>query len=214
MVFESNRDDEAADYIIRPNGPGLTRLIPGGSLGEQTSWSRDGRQIVFTSNRDGVSQLYLMKPDGSDVVALPGTTNGLLSAFSPDGQWLLIAAQDKRPSSQYRIFVMHPDGSNRRQLGDTTKSNEDPQWTIDGQRVVFTEVSVLERLPNEEPKEFIRRRTGSQRLINIKPVGLDARIVQVGARDQITCDRGMSPDVKWMVYSRQVESVTVLYLRK
>ncbi|MBK7599466.1 MAG: PD40 domain-containing protein [Acidobacteria bacterium] len=53
------------------------------------------------------------------------------AAFSPDGRWLLFAAQDKRPSSQYRVFVMHPDGSNRRQLGDSTKSNEDPRWTIE-----------------------------------------------------------------------------------
>src|SRR5215211_7529257 len=171
IAFESNREGEAAVYTIRPDGSGLTRLTPSGSLGEQPNWSPDGRHIVFASNRGGARQLYLMKPDGSDVVPLPGTSNGFLAAFSADGRWLLFAAQDKRPSSQYRVFVMHPDGSNRRQLGDSTKSNEDPRWTIDGQRVVFTEAPLLERLPNETPREFVQRKTKAQQLFGITPDG-------------------------------------------
>ena len=155
-----------------------------------------------------------MKPDGSDVVALPGTTNGFLAAFSPDGRWLLFAAQDKRPSSQYRVFVMHPDGSNRRQLGDSTKRNEDPRWTIDGQRVVFTEVPMLERLPNEAPKEFVRRRTKSQQLFSITPDGLVVRALQPEEGNRMTRDRGLSPDGKWLVHYKQVEGVTGLYLQE
>lgn len=213
IAFESNRDGEAAVYTIRPDGSGLRRLTPSGSLGEQPNWSPDGRQVVFTSNRDGVRQLYIMKPDGSDVVALPGTMNGFLAAFSPDGRWLLFAAQDQRPSSQYRVFVMHPDGSNRRQLGDSTKSNEDPRWTVDGKRVVFTEVPVLERLPNEAPREFIRRRTEAQQLFSITPDGLDAHALRPEEGKRMTRDRGLSPDGKWMVYSKQIEGVAGLYLQ-
>jgi Tol biopolymer transport system component len=214
IAFESNRDGEAAVYTILPDGSSLIRLTPGGMPGEQPNWSTDGRSIVFTSSRDGVRQLYLMTRNGRDPVALPGTTNGFLAAFSPDGRWLLFAAQDKRPSSQYRVVVMHPDGSNRRQLGDSTKSNEDPRWTADGQRIVFTEVPMLERLPNELPREFVRRRTEAQRLFSITPDGLDTRALQPDEANRLSRDRGLSPDGKWLVYSRQAEGVVGLYLRE
>jgi len=155
-----------------------------------------------------------MTRDGKDAVALPGTTDGFLAAFSPDGRWLLFAAQDKRPSSQYRVVVMHPDGSNRRQLGDSTKSNEDPRWTIDGQRVVFTEVPMLERLPNESPREFVRRRSEAQQLFSVTPDGLTTRALQPEEANRLTRDRGLSPDGRWLVYSKEVESVTGLYLKE
>jgi Tol biopolymer transport system component len=214
ISFESNRDGEAAVYTIQPDGSALTRLTPSGTLGEQPNWSTDGRRIVFASSREGVRQLYRMTREGRDVVALPGTTNGFLAAFSPDGRWLLFAAQDESPSGRYRVFVMRPDGSKRRQLGDSTKSNEDPRWTTDGQRVLFTEVPLLARRPDEPPRDFVRRRNAAQQLVSITPEGRNRRALAPEAGQQLSRDRGLSPDGKWLVFSREVEGVTGLYLKE
>jgi Tol biopolymer transport system component len=214
IAFESNRDGEAAVYTIRPDGSGLRRLTPSGALGEQPNWSTDGRYLVYTSMRDSVRQLHRMTPDGREVGPLPGTTNGFLAAYSPDGHWLLFAAQDRRPSNHYRVVVMRPDGSDRRSLGDMTKSNEDPRWTLDGARVVFTEVPLIEILPNEAPRDFVRRRTQAQRLVSVTPDGRETRVLDPEEASRITRDRGLSPDGQWLVHTKTIEGVNGLYLRE
>ena len=214
IAFESNRDGEAAVYTIRPDGSDLRRLTPRGTRGEQPNWSTDGRFLVYTSIRDSVRQLHLMTPDGRDVGSLPGTTNGFLAAYSPDGRWLLFAAQDRRPSNQYRVVVMRPDGSDRRSLGDMTKSNEDPRWTVDGAHVVFTEAPVIEILPNEAPRDAIRRRTQAQRLVSVTPDGRETRILDPEEASRLTRDRGLSPDGQWLVHTKSIEGVNGLYLRE
>jgi Tol biopolymer transport system component len=214
IAFESNRDGQAAVYTIQPDGSGLRRLTPAGTLGEQPNWTPDGRRIVFASVREGARQLFLMNAGGGTPTALPGTANGFLAAFSPDGRWLLFAAQDKRPSMHYRVFVMRPDGSERRELGDSAKSNEDPRWSVDGARVVFMESPLLEMLPAESPRDFVRRRARAQQWKSITPKGRKARALEPDEAERISRDRGLSPDGRWRVLAKPVEGVAALVLQE
>ena len=62
-------------------------------------------------------------------------------------------------------------------------------------------------------KEFIQRRESAQRLFSIAPDGSDTREHQRTELSQLTRDRGLSPDGKWMAYSKQVDGVTGLYVQ-
>ena len=73
---------------------------------------------------------------------------------------------------------------------------------------------MIERLPNEAPREFVQRRTKAQQLFSITPDGLVARALQSEEANRITRDRGLSPDGKWLVHSKKVDGVTGLYLQE
>ncbi|MDH4044870.1 MAG: hypothetical protein OEW06_10450 [Gemmatimonadota bacterium] len=73
---------------------------------------------------------------------------------------------------------------------------------------------MLERLPNEAPRDFVRRRTEAQRLFSVTPEGLDTRALQPDEANRLSRDRGLSPDGKWLVYSKEVENVVGLYLQE
>jgi Tol biopolymer transport system component len=80
--------------------------------------------------------------------------------------------------------------------------------------VVFTQATVLEPLPDEPPREFIRRRRASERLFGITPDGRNVRALEPGEAGQLSRDRGLSPDGRWLAYSKAVEGSTGLYLQE
>jgi Tol biopolymer transport system component len=102
----------------------------------------------------------------------------------------------------------------RRQLGDPAKSNEDPRWTVDGRRIRLTQVPLLERQPNEAPRDFLLRRRGAERQVLVSIDGSDVQVVAPEQPAPATRDRGLSPDGRWILLSKTVEGVTGLYLRE
>jgi len=214
IVFESDRDGEAAIYRIAADGTGLRRLTPPGVPGEQPNWSHDGDRIVFSSHAGDTRQLSTMRPDGTEVVPIPNSAGGFLSAYSADGAWLLFASQDTPPTYHYRVFVMRPDGTARREIGDPTSSNEDPRWTRDGTGILYIEVPLLERGADEAPRDWLRRLRAGARSIRIDLDGSSAATIGSAEFERLSRDRALSPDGRFRVVSTTIDGVAGLYVEE
>jgi TolB protein len=71
-------------WAISPDGSNLRRLTAGPGDNESSSWSPNGRHVVFQSSRLGGTQLYTMLADGSEQQVLTGGPGQASSpAWSP-----------------------------------------------------------------------------------------------------------------------------------
>jgi eukaryotic-like serine/threonine-protein kinase len=77
--------------------PPVTRMVitlpPGQQLagldgGPAVALSPDGSQLAYVARQNGTQQIYLRAMDGLESKPIPGTEDGVVPFFSPDGQWL------------------------------------------------------------------------------------------------------------------------------
>lgn len=134
LVFYSECDGNREIYTMNVDGSNRKQLTETSGTNIYNwfpTWSHDGSQITFSSNRTGGKyQVYVMNTDGSNqhVVA-----QGCVSSFSPDDQWLVFTTYC---SDSGDIWIIHPDGSDLRQL-TTNDFNKNPSWSPDGKWIVF-----------------------------------------------------------------------------
>jgi TolB protein len=108
--------------------PGISDLQP--------DWSPDGSRILFTTDRPDTFRLDLwtMSAAGGDIRQVTNTQgrDEHDAAWSPDGRWIVYSAGGKGGASSYQLYVIRPDGLNRRVItracGDCAIINDDPSW--------------------------------------------------------------------------------------
>lgn len=133
-------------YVMRPNGTGLRRLTRDRWIDDQLAWSPDGRQLAFSSSRaSGRFGISVMNVNGTGFRRLTHDGEGL-PAWSPDGTTIAYERFNPRlgRSGTYEIWLMNPDGSDRRQLtfpphSDTGPEADDymPEWSPSGDELAF-----------------------------------------------------------------------------
>lgn len=104
--------------------------------GWDSTWSPDGRQILFASDRDGPTQLFIISVNGRGlhrVTDLPEIRGR--SDWSPDGQSIVTYSG---PAWNREVYIMDADGSNVRQLTPPGGNSQGPSFSPDGKWVVFT----------------------------------------------------------------------------
>lgn len=142
LVFHSDRDGEIDIYTANADGSAEKRLTDAAGRDFEPAWSPDGSTIVFSSDRDDPNNavLYLMDADGANQRRLiPALADDQVGArWSPDGQWILFHSNPLVGDlPRFDIFKVRPDGSDLTQLTDTPGNNFMPDWSPDGERIVF-----------------------------------------------------------------------------
>jgi Tol biopolymer transport system component len=151
IVFTTAREgvDEEQLFDMRPNGADLRNLTNNRAVAAfMASYSPDGRRIVFgggpVDGTNAQAELYVMNADGLPQRRLTFNSRpDYDAAWSPDGERLVFA---RRPGTAPEgedfgppdLWTLNLRTGEERQLTNSPETEESrPQWSPDGERIVF-----------------------------------------------------------------------------
>jgi TolB protein len=175
IAFTSTRDGNGEIYLLtNEDGTEIDTVNPirvtDNDVGDAfPQLSPNGKKIVFDSNRDipglptHISDLFIMKSDGNDQRRL---TRGSSGTWSPDGKYIAfhrsasgsglpIKVDPGAATTDSDIFVMRVPDLDSDVIDESMMTNitnsetyidDDPDWSPDGQKIVFTRHEV-----NDDP---------------------------------------------------------------
>ena len=206
--------DEQGQFQIWTANPDLTHRVqltdvsPGSSW---PSWSPDGTRIAFQSGRTDpdptddqeVQDIFTMRADGTDLRQVTDSLgDSEKPAWSPDGRWLVFAADRADYPRSQGIYIVPSDGSAppRRVTTLPTGSiwQELARYSPDGTRIVFTEYRGGKELPNRQAGRTVAQQSA---LFTIRLDGTELR--QVTPWGIAAGDADWSPDGARLVFGAQ-----------
>jgi len=167
IAFSSTRDNPTGNplltseiYLVNADGTNPRRLTDNAAGDGFAALSPDGKKIVFDSNRDraegeplNTSDLFVMNADGSEQKT--HLTRGSSATWSPDCKDIAFHASASGTGTPIRpdpgsattdsdIFVANVDDllagteAPRNITNSETMIDDDPDWSPDGQSIVYT----------------------------------------------------------------------------
>jgi len=161
VVFSSNRKDESRLYIKPADGSGEERLLTE-QPGTPTSWSKDGRFLLFTSSspKTGNDIWALPNPglaagDAKPMPILATQFNEREAQVSPDGRWIAYTSNESSASDVYvRPFSAEGNGSGAKWLISKGLAIY-PRWRSDGKQIFYADPNLdIMAVDIDTSKEF------------------------------------------------------------
>ena len=137
IVFVSDRSGDDDIYVVSAEiiRPKLVLTNRDRDI-RSASFSPDGKKIVYSEElEDKTGELKILNTESGNTVRVTKTD---LPLTVPD--WSLEAnliAFHDRVNGNSEIFVIRPDGSDRRNLTNNSAQDTGPAWSSDGRRLVF-----------------------------------------------------------------------------
>ena len=97
-----------------------------------------GRQVLVQRRVGDTTRVIMFDVNGAPIVperAIMVPADAKQMRFSPDGKRMVFVHGNPRAP---RLAVVNTDGSERREIGDTTKGAAQPAWSPDGRLIAFT----------------------------------------------------------------------------
>jgi Tol biopolymer transport system component len=173
IAFDTRLEfDEAQIYVMNAEGSNITQLTSGPGVQRAAGWSPDagslaiaadwghpralqGIWIIPSSDPDGVTQ-----EDARRLTVLPaGFGSDSEPQFSPDGSSLVFTRF--KNLSRSAILRINLDGTGLERLTPWRLNASDPDWSSDGQRIVFD--SGDSGAPGSKGNIYVMRADGSGR---------------------------------------------------
>ncbi|KUK29687.1 MAG: TolB protein [Methanosarcinales archaeon] len=137
IAFTRWSDGNTDVWVINSDGSNAVRLTNTPAMEFFSSWSPDGRRIVFRSylRRDHTTTIWVINSDGGNKLQLatsPGHVRGV--AWSPSGDRIAFVSEC---SGNKDIWVMNPDGSNKTRLTTYEGDDINPRWQPGGDKIAF-----------------------------------------------------------------------------
>jgi TolB protein len=197
IAFISNRSRPGNEgayeiYVMRPNGSGFRRVTNDRWVDDQLAWSPDGKRLVFSSSRaSGRFGLSVINVNGTGYHRLTRDGEGL-PAWSPDGRSIAYERPNHTAGVNgiQEIWLMSPDGSNRRQLTFPPKHPEIA--SLNGHD------SMADWSPSGDAIAFARRHRGRQDIYVLRADGTGLRRLTKAAGQHTW--PAWSPDGKRIVF--------------
>jgi Tol biopolymer transport system component len=165
IAFGATRKDAFEDLYVQSSAAGAEEslLLTSGEDKTPTSWSQDGRFVLFETSTPHGIDLDVLSLEGSPKAApfVHTQFDETRAVFSPDGRQVAYVSNE---SGREEVYVTSfPGHTGRRQV--STAGGSRPRWRADGRELFFGarggKLMVVEALPNGEfgdPKELFELR--------------------------------------------------------